>query len=342
MKAIVCTRYGATEDVVELRQMPKPTVGPQDVLIAAHAASVNPIDYKIQRGDLKVIMRLSFPFVMGFDVSGIVVETGAQVTHFKPGDAVFARVDTNRFGTFAEFVATDAQFVAHKPAQLSHAEAAALPLAALTAWQALYEKAHLKQGQKVLIHAGSGGVGSLAIQLAKHVEAQVATTTSTANVDLVKSLGADVVIDYKTQKFEDVLQDYDAVFETLGGANQEKSFRVLKPGGVLVSIVGIPTAAWARQHGLPFFMPWLFDFMNRNNNRLARKHQVRFDALMMTPNGKQLEQIAILAEEGKLKPVIDRVFPLEQTQQALLHSQSGRSRGKIVIQIAPASGDANT
>jgi NADPH:quinone reductase-like Zn-dependent oxidoreductase len=214
---------------------------------------------------------------MGFDVSGVVAAVGADVKRFKVGDAVFSRVDSNAMGTFAEFVSVDEQFVAEKPANLSHQEAAALPLVALTSWQALFDRARLKAGQKVLIHAGAGGIGSIAIQLAKAFGLEVATTTSTANVDMVRGLGADVVIDYKRQAFEDTVRGYDAVFETLGGDNQKRSYRVLKPGGKLVSIVGVPTANWARKQGLPWFLRVMFKLLNRGNDKLAARHKVEWD-----------------------------------------------------------------
>jgi len=333
MKAVVLTRYGKTEDVVELREISDPIVGARDVLIAVHAASVNPIDFKIQLGNLKQIRKLNFPCVMGFDVSGVVMAVGGEVRRFKVGDAVFSRVSSDRMGTFAELVASDEQFVALKPGNISHQEAAALPLVALTTWQALFDRAQLKAGQKVLIHAGAGGIGTQAIQIAKQAGAFVATTTSTGNVELVKSLGADLVIDYKKQEFDAVVKGYDVVFETLGGDNQRRSFSVLKPGGMLVSVVGMPKPEWARKQGLPFFMPWILKWLNRENDALARKYQVSWDLVLMEPNGQQLAEIGKLVSDGKLKPIIDRVFPLAETKQALLYSQSGRAKGKIVISV---------
>lgn len=333
MKAVVVTRYGRTEDVVELRDLPAPTVGPRQVLIEVYAASVNPIDFKLQQGALKAVRKMQFPFVMGFDVSGVITAVGAEVTQYQVGDAVFSRVDSAAMGTFAEQVAVDAQYVAPKPARLSHQQAASLPLVALTSWQALFDRAGLQPGQKVLIHAGAGGIGTVAIQLAKAFGLQVATTTSTANVALVERLGADVVVDYKKQAFDEVLTGYDAVFETLGGDNQQRSFKVLKPGGKLISIVGVPTAAWARQQGLPFFLRWLFALLNRRNDKLARQHQVSWDLLLMEANGQQLAEIGQLAEAGKLMPVIDKVYPLAQAKDALLYSQRGRAKGKIVISV---------
>lgn len=333
MKAIVCTRYGKTEAVVALADRPVPEVRPSDVLVEIHAASVNPIDYKLHQGSMKAIRKFEFPLTLGYDLSGVIKQVGSAVQNFKVGDEVFSRVDTFRFGTFAEYIAVDEKYLAAKPANVSHQQAAAVPLVALTTWQALVTTAQLQVGQKVLIHAGAGGIGSIAIQIAKALGAYVITTTSTKNVDFVTSLGADQVIDYTQQSFDQVCKDVDVVFETLGGDNQTKSFQVLKPGGILVSIVGIPSPQWARDEGLPFFMPWLFGIMNRKNNALARKHKARFEPVMLQPDGKHLALIGQLITDGKLKPVIDKVFPLEDTAKALLYSQSGRAKGKIVIGV---------
>ena len=333
MKAIVCTKYGRTAEVVELRDVTKPTAGPNEVLIEVHAASLNPVDFKIQQGALKAIRKLSFPYVMGFDVSGVVVAVGVGANRYKVGDEVFSRVGADYMGTFAEFVKVDEKFVAAKPSNISHQEAAALPLVALTTWQALVDVANLQAGQKVLIHAGAGGIGSIAIQIAKVLGAHVIATTSTKNVAMVKALGADEVIDYTKQAFEDVLKDIDVVYETLGGENQIRSFRVLKPGGILVTIVGIPSSTWAREEGLPFYMGWLFDLLNAKNHRLARRQQARFASVLMQPEGSKLAIIADMVVSGKIHPVIDSVFPLEKTKDALMHIQSGRAKGKIVIAV---------
>lgn len=333
MKAIVCTKYGETADVVELREIPKPTAGTNEVLIEIHAASLNPVDFKIQQGALKAIRKLTFPFVMGFDVSGEVVAVGAGVRQFKVGDEVFSRVGAAYMGTFAEFVTVDEKYVAIKPKNISHQEAAALPLVALTTWQALVTVAKLQAGQRVLIHAGAGGIGSIAIQIAKELGAYVFTTTSTKNVEMVKALGADEVIDYKTQAFEQVLKDIDVVFETLGGENQVKSFGVLKAGGILVTIVGIPTSAWAREEGLPVYMGWLFDLLNWKNRRLARAHNARFAPVLLQPEGSKLAIIAEMVSSEMIHPVIDKVFPLDQTKAALQYIQTGRATGKIVIAV---------
>ncbi|WP_306252815.1 NADP-dependent oxidoreductase [Parvularcula sp. IMCC14364] len=334
MKAAICTGYGKIEDVVEVRDIKKPVVLQNDVLIKVHAASVNPIDIKEAKGDLKNVRKRAFPYTMGLDVSGVVVEAGSGTSKFKVGDEVYSRVDSDRCGTFAEYSAVDEKFVARKPQNISHTEAAAVPLAGLTAWQCMFDAAGMKSGQKILIHAGSGGVGTIAIQIAKSFGAHVATTTSTSNVDLVTQLGADIVVDYKKQRFDEVLRDYDVVLETLGGENQVRSFSVLKNGGYLVSIVGIPSAEWAKSQNLPFYMPLLFGFLNRKNNQLARQKKAGFDMVLMQPNAEQLGKITDLIERDELRPVIDREFSLDEVQEALSYLQTGRAKGKIVINAA--------
>lgn len=337
MKAVVCTGYGRLDDVVGLRDMPLPAVGPGDALIEVHAAGVNPIDLKIAQGALKAIRKFPLPFVMGYDLSGVVVETGSAVTRFRPGDAVFARVDSWRFGTFAEFAAVSAGLLAPKPAAASHVEAASLPLVGLTAWQALSTVAAVRPGHAVLIHAGAGGVGSVAIQLAKVLGARVTATTSGRNVAFVAALGADQVLDYTRQAYDEVLSGFDVVLDTLGGEHIPRSLKVLKRGGVLVSIVGMPSGQWARAQGLPFFMPWLMDLANLKHRRQAATRGVRFEPMMLEPAGDRLGQLGALVDEGRLRPVIDRVFPLAQAMDALRHSQSGRARGKVVIGVRAAA-----
>lgn len=239
MKAFLIDRY-KKGGALRLGQSPEPQLRENDVMVEIHAASVNPLDGKIRDGEFKLILPYRLPLVLGNDVAGVVVRVGANVRQFKPGDAVYARPGQDRIGTFAEYIAIDAGDVALKPANLSMEEAASIPLVALTAWQALVERAKLQKGQRVLIHAGSGGVGTKAIQLAKHLGAHVATTVSTANIDLVKSLGADVVVDYKKDDFDKVLKGYDVVLNSLGKDTLEKSLAVLKPGGKLISISGRP------------------------------------------------------------------------------------------------------
>src|SRR5213079_1737538 len=249
MKAFVVERYGKN-DGTRFVEMPEPELRDADVLVRVHAAGVNVLDSKIRDGEFKLILPYRLPLILGNDVAGVVVRVGSKVRRFKPGDAVYARPHQDRIGTFAEFIAMNEADVALKPKNLTMEEAASIPLVGLTAWQVLIERANLKKGQKVLIHAGSGGVGTFAIQLAKHVGAIVATTTSTTNVDLVKRLGADIVIDYKQDRFEEVLRDCDVVLNSLDGETLRKSLRVLKPGGNLISISGPPDPDFARHLGL--------------------------------------------------------------------------------------------
>ena len=253
MKAFVVSKYGK-ENSVEAVELPEPELGDGDVLVEVHAASVNPLDLKIRNGELKPLLPYKLPLVLGNDLAGVVIKAGKNVRRFKPGDEVFARPDQDRIGAFAELIAISENDVAKKPHRLDMEQAASVPLVGLTAWQALVGKARLQAGQKVLIQAGSGGVGTIAIQLAKHLGATVATTTSTANVDWVKGLGADVVIDYKKDDFESVLHDYDVVIDTQGGQTLEKSLLVLKPGGKVISVAGPPEPDFAKEFGANWFL----------------------------------------------------------------------------------------
>ncbi len=307
MKAAIVKAYGSKVEVTDIAQ---PALLADSVMIEVHATSVNPVDNLIRAGYLKGMLPLPMPYTVGNDVSGVITAVGQDVSGFKVGDAVFARPQSMQSGTFAEFVVVKAADIAHKPAKLSHEEAASLPLVALTAWQALVTKGNLQAGQKVLIHAGSGGVGSIAIQLAKHLGATVATTTSSDNVAMVRALGADLVIDYKSQKFEDIVHDYDLVFDTMGGATREKSFGVLKKGGLLVSIIAPADTSGA-----------------------AEKLGVRSELFFMWASGAQLAHIGQLAEKGVIKPLVDRTYALEQSQEAFDYSQSGRAKGKIVVTL---------
>ena len=255
------------------------------------------------------------------------------MTRFAPGDAVFARMDKRRIGAFAELAVVAEADAALKPANLSHTEAAAVPLAGLTAWQALFEIGGLTAGQKVLIHAGSGGVGTFAIQLARHAGATVATTAGARNAELVRSLGADIVIDYQAQRFEDVVSGQDLVFDTQAGDIRHRSFAVLRRGGVLVSIAGKPDGRLVREFGLNPLLGVLLDFLNRKTLRLAKRHGVRYEYLFMHPSGEQLEEIGRLLAAGSVKPVIDRVFPLEQAREALAHVEAGHATGKVVVEV---------
>ena len=332
MKAFLLDRYGKTGNT-RIGDAPEPPMGDGDVLVRIHAASVNPLDFKIRDGDFKLILPYRLPLILGNDLAGVVEKVGAKVTRFQPGDAVYARPDKARIGTFAELIAIDEADVARKPANVTMEEAASLPLVGLTAWQALIERGKLLAGQTVLIHAGSGGVGVFAIQLAKHLGATVATTTSTANVEWVKRLGADIVIDYKKEKFQDVLRDVDVVLNTLGPDTLEQSLQVMKPGGRLISISGPPDPAFARDAGLSWPLVQVMRLLSRRIRSRAKQRGVEYSFLFMRPDGAQLQQIAALVEAGTIQPVVDKVFPFEQTQDALAYVETGRAKGKVVIKL---------
>jgi NADPH:quinone reductase-like Zn-dependent oxidoreductase len=337
MKAFILDRYGKDERL-RLGDVPEPEPGDHDLLVQVHAASVNPLDSKIRDGEFKLILPYDLPLIMGNDVAGVVVRVGAKVERFKAGDEVYARPGKDRIGTFAEFIAIDEADVALKPRNLTMEEAASVPLVALTAWQALVEIARLKEGQKVLIHAGSGGVGSLAIQLAKHLGATVATTTSAANIDMVKSLGADIVVDYRKDDFEQRLAGYDVVLNSLGKDTLEKSVSVLKPGGKLISISGPPDADFAKANGLGQVLQQGMRLLSLGIRSKAKRRGASYSFLFMRASGDQLRQITAMIEAGSIRPVIDRVFPFEQTNEALAYSETGRAKGKIVIKVAEGDG----
>src|SRR5438477_9496276 len=295
MKAVILDRYGSA-DRVRAGEMPEPELREDDVLVQVHAAGVNLLDSKIRNGEFKLILRYRLPVVLGHDVAGVVVRIGSRVRRFKPADEVYARPADGRIGAFAEFIAINEEDVAIKPKALSMEEAASIPLVGLTAWQALVERANLKRGQKVLIHAGSGGVGTFAIQLAKHVGATVATTTSAANVDLARSLGADIVIDYKKEDFADVLRDYDVVLNSLDKVALEKSLRVLKPGGQLISISGPPDAAFARSQGKSWVLGMIMGLLSYGIRTKAKRRGIKYSFLFMRANGGQLIEIKSLID----------------------------------------------
>ena len=332
MKAFILDRYGSA-DRVRAGEMPDPELREDDVLVQIHAAGVNLLDSKIRNGEFKLILRYRLPLILGHDVAGVVVGVGSRVRRFKPGDEVYARLADGRIGAFAEFSAIKEHDVAIKPKALTMEEAASIPLVGLTAWQALIERASLKQGHKVLIHAGSGGVGTFAIQLAKHVGATVATTTSTANVDLVRSLGADIVIDYKKEDFAHVLRDYDVVLHSLDKVTLEKSLRVLKPGGQLISISGPPDAAFARSIGTSWVLKAIMGALSYGITAKAKRRQAQYSFLFMRANGVQLTEITSLIDDGIIRPVVDRVFPFASTKEAMAYVEAGRAKGKVVVSL---------
>ncbi len=332
MKAFILDRYGSANRV-RVGDVPDPELREDDVLVQVHAAGVNLLDSKIRDGEFKLILPYRLPLILGHDVAGVVLRVGSRVRRFKPGDEVYARPADGRVGAFAEFMAINEEDVALKPKALTMEDAASIPLVGLTAWQTLIERANLKKGQRVLIHAGSGGVGTLAIQLAKHVGATVATTTSTGNVDLVRSLGADIVIDYKKEDFAHVLRDYDVVLNSLDKVTLEKSLRVLKPGGQLISISGQPDAAFARSIGASWVLRAIMRVLSYRIRSKARRRQVRYSFLFMRANGDQLTEIASLIDHGIIRPVVDRVFPFASTKEAMAYVESGRAKGKVVVSL---------
>lgn len=332
MKAFVVDKY-QKKGALRLAEMPEPELRDNDVLVEIHAAGVNLLDSKLRDGEFKPILPYRPPFILGHDVAGIVVWAGSKVRKFKLGDEVYARSRDGRIGTFAQSIAMDEADVALKPKNLSMEEAASIPLVGLTAWQVLVETAGLKKGQKVFIQAGSGGVGTFAIQLAKHLGATVATTASAANADLVKGLGADIVIDYKKDDFEKILKGYDVVLNSQDAKTLEKSLHVLKPGGKLISISGPPDPEFAEKQGLNMVLKLVLRLLSRGIRSKARRAGVGYSFLFMWAQGDQLGKITSLIESGIIRPVIDRTFPFEQTNEALAYVETGRARGKVVVKV---------
>ncbi len=332
MKAFILEQYGKKSSL-HPREMPEPELRDDEVLVKVHAASVNLLDAKIKNGEFKLILPYRLPLILGHDVAGVVVSVGPRVSRFKPGDEVYSRPDDFRIGAFAEFIAIKEDSLAIKPATLTMEEAASIPLVGLTAWQALIERANLKPGQKVFIQAGSGGVGTFAIQLAKHAGAFVATTTSAANVDWVKGLGADLVIDYKKDDFANILHDYDVVLNSQDSETLTKSLSILKPGGKLISISGPPDPAFGKTIKAPWFVKLILCLLSYGIRKKAKRRNVSFSFLFMQANGTQLGEITTLIDAGAIRPVIDRVFPFEAIPKAMAYVETGRAKGKVVIKI---------
>lgn len=328
MKAFVLSNY---KEPLREAEVPEPSVGDHDVLVQMEAAGLNQLDEKIRAGEFRQILPYPPGIVLGNDVAGTVIGVGSGVRGFKPGDEVYARPDQSRIGTFAERIAIAEKDLAPKPAFVSMAEAGALPLVALTAWQALVEKGNVQPGQKVLIHAGAGGVGSVAIQLARHLGATVATTASGKNAEFVRELGADIVIDYRTEDFEQILDGYDLVLDSLGGETLEKSLRILRPGGKAIGISGPPDPAFARTAGLNPVLRLAITALSRKIRSQARKLGVTYEFLFMRASGEQLREITALVDGGILRPIIGKVFDFTQTPQALQTMVQGGFRGKAVV-----------
>ncbi|MFI7669565.1 NADP-dependent oxidoreductase [Nocardia sp. NPDC049526] len=332
MKAFVVAKYG--KDGLRAAEVAEPKVGKNDVMVRVRAASINPLDKMVRNGEFKQLLKYKTPFVLGHDVAGVVTKVGAGVRDFKVGDEVYARPRDLRIGTFAEYIAIDESDVAPKPASLSVQEAAAVPLVALAAWQILVEKAQVKPGQKVLVHAGAGGLGSTVIQLAKHLGAYVATTATGASEKLVRDLGADVVIDYTKQDFSQVVSGYDLVLDSLGGENLLKSLTVLKPGGLAIGVAGPPDSGFAKQLGAPAPFKLVMSFLSRKVRAAAKKLGVRYSFFFMRASGAQLRELGALYDAGHLRPVLDSTFAFDKTLDALAYVESGKVKaGKVVITL---------
>lgn len=331
MKAAYISRYGNIDDV-QLNEQSQPPLTADAVLVKVHAASINPLDLKVLEGELKAILPLKFPFILGNDFAGTVVEVGSNVSQFKAGDEVYAKTDLN--GAFAEYTVAQQSSLALKPQNLSMEQAASLPLVTLTAWQALVEMAKVQAGQKVLIHAGSGGVGSIAIQLAKHLGTTVATTTSGKNTRWVRELGADIIVDYKTTDFEQELKDYDVVLDTQGGKTLEKSLNVLKRGGRLISISGPPDQAFAEAINPNWFLKCVIPLLSWSIRHKAKKRGITYSFLFMQPNGQQLSEISKLVESGKINPVVDKTYEFSEIKDAFQYVNTGRAKGKVILKIS--------
>lgn len=332
MRAFLLTGYGAISDNVRLAEIADPVAGPGEVLIDIHAASLNPIDFKTVRGDLKRVSKYKLPRTFGFDASGVVIAAGAGSTRFKPGDAVYVRATRDTIGTFAERIALPENIVALKPGTLSHAEAASLPLVGLTTLQG-FGRASAAAGQRILIHAGSGGVGTFAVQYARHLGLHVTSTTSSKNAEFVKSLGADKVITYDRENYLEQGGDYDIVYDTLGGAFTVDAFKVVKRGGTVISLSGPPDRDFARREGAGWLVGVAVWLMGRKVYAASAAAGADYCWYFTEANGDQLRDIAALVDRGAIKPVIDREFAFEQLPDALSYLEAGRARGKVVLKL---------
>lgn len=331
MKAFAIDEYtGPLHEHLHETERPEPALGEHDVLVEVKAASMNQLDIKLAAGAFKSFLAYDLPLTLGHDLAGIVVATGSKVTQFRAGDRVFGRPRDGRIGTFAERIAATEDDLAHAPASISLEEAASLPLVALTSWQALVELGNVQPGQKVLIHAGAGGVGTIAIQIAKHLGATVATTVSAVNADLVRSLGADTVIDYRTEDFAEQLTGYDLVLDGVGEANLLKSLRVLRPGGKAIGIAGPPTPEFARSVGANVLVRTALAAVSAKVRKQARKLDVQYDFLWMHASGAQLAMISELVDAEAIRPIVAQVFPFEETAAAVAALVEGGRPGKIV------------
>lgn len=328
MKAFVAASKKAQP---KLTKIDIPQIADNEVLVEVAAASINPVDQLYRLMQIGMQIRTEYPFTLGNDFSGTIVAKGKNVNKYQLGDQVYGRIKETNSGTFAEYVAIESQYIALIPQNISLIEAASIPLVGLTAYQALFDRLNLQTGQKIFINAGSGGVGSLAIQLAKAKGAYVATTISPKNKKLVQSLGADEIIDYHQTDFSEVLHDYDAVFDTHGKGDTTKALQILKSGGKLVTIAGVPTTKLAKERNLNFFRKLVIKLISLSMVKKARLHKVSYQFLLMNPDGNQLQKLTKLIEDNKVKPIIDRTFEFDQIETALKYSDQGHNVGKVIL-----------
>ena len=333
MKSLMITKYGDINSSLEEQEIAKPALEENQILIKTYSSSFNPMDHMIVAGDYKALGKVSFPVGIGRDVSGIVDEVGKNVKKFKKGDKVYSRINENHVGTMAEYVVSNVKDTALMPSNLSFDESASIPLVGLTTYQALEDIAKLSKGENILIHAGSGGIGTFAIQLAKHLGAHVTTTTSTKNISFVRDLGADKVIDYTSENYLDEGAVFDVVYDTLGGNYTLDSFKVLKDGGRVVSIKGTVDNITAQQLGLNKFVQMILAFQGRKVFKTASKMNAMYRFFLMSPNGDQLKKIAKMYESGAIKPIIDKTYKFAEAIQALEYLSKGHARGKVIVKI---------
>ena len=333
MKVVQIDNYSKTIDSVKIREVSIPEIKPDEVLVRVKSVGINPVDNMITRGDVKLITPYSFPLTIGNELAGVIEKTGEKVTEFKEGDRVFSRLPTNKIGAFAEYVAINKKDLAKIPEYLSFNEAAAIPLTALTAYQAL-DILQVKSGETLFISGGSGGFGAMAVPLAKTRGIKVITNGSLENKERVLALGAELFLDYKTEDYAQLLHDVDGVIDTIGGKETEKQFSILKQGGKLVSLKGMPNGRFAKKMGLPLWKQWIFGFAGRSFDNMAKKRNQEYHFIFVQSSGEQLSEIAKVLEENQIRPSIDSIYSFEDIAKALVKVDKGSSRGKTIVEIS--------
>ncbi len=333
MKVVQIDNYSKTIDSVKIREINIPEIKPDEVLVRVKSVGINPVDNMITRGEVKLITPYSFPLTIGNELAGVIEKTGEKVTEFKEGDRVFSRLPTNKIGAFAEYVAINKKDLAKIPEYLSFNEAAAIPLTALTAYQAL-DILQVKSGETLFISGGSGGFGAMAVPLAKARGIKVITNGSLENKERVLALGAEQFLDYKTEDYAQLLHDVDGVIDTIGGKDTEKQFSILKQGGKLVSLKGMPNGRFAKKMGLPLWKQWIFGFAGRSFDNMAKKRNQEYHFIFVQSSGEQLSEIAKVLEENQIRPSIDSIYSFEDIAKALVKVDKGSSRGKTIVEIS--------